>query len=64
MGAPQEPTPEQYADLESAGQLTAIGSDKTIRVIGGRASIAFDLPRQAVSLLVITAGPHIRAVPQ
>jgi xylan 1,4-beta-xylosidase len=54
MGSPQQPTPAQYAQLEQAGQLAALGPPQTLRVENGAASLTFTLPRQAVSLLKLT----------
>jgi xylan 1,4-beta-xylosidase len=53
MGSPQNPTAEQYARLEQAGQLAALGAPETVRVENGHARLKFTLPRQAVSLLVL-----------
>ncbi|HEX3800360.1 MAG TPA: beta-xylosidase [Verrucomicrobiae bacterium] len=53
LGSPQEPTPEQYAQLEKAGKLTAIGAPEKITTQDGRATIQLKLPRQAVALLVL-----------
>jgi xylan 1,4-beta-xylosidase len=55
MGSPQQPTPDQYAELETAGGLAALGPEERIRVNQGSATVILDLPRQAVSLLVFTA---------
>jgi xylan 1,4-beta-xylosidase len=52
MGAPQQPTTEQYAQLERAGQLAALGAPAAVRVDNSAATVKFNLPRQAVSLLV------------
>ena len=52
MGSPPRPAPEQYAQLEQAGKLAALGAPETVSVRDGRASLRFALPRQAVSLLV------------
>jgi xylan 1,4-beta-xylosidase len=52
MGSPQQPTPEQYTQLEQAGRLTALGAPETVRVGDGKATVKMTLPRQAVSLLV------------
>jgi xylan 1,4-beta-xylosidase len=50
MGSPQNPTPEQHAKLEAAGQLELLESPRWIKV--NRAlTVNFSLPRQAVSLL-------------
>jgi xylan 1,4-beta-xylosidase len=54
IGAPQNPTPEQYAQLEKSGQLAALGASEMIRVVEGKAILKFKLPRQAVSLLQLT----------
>jgi xylan 1,4-beta-xylosidase len=54
MGGPQQPTPEQYAELEKAGHLGALESPKVIRVESGKASLKFILPRQGVSLVKLT----------
>jgi xylan 1,4-beta-xylosidase len=51
MGSPQQPSPEQYAQLQKAGQLTATGPTETLRVENGKATLRLTLPRQAVSLL-------------
>jgi xylan 1,4-beta-xylosidase len=54
MGSPQKPTAEQYARLEKAGRLAAMGDPVAVRVDSGRAVVRLNLPRQAVSLLVLT----------
>jgi xylan 1,4-beta-xylosidase len=54
MGSPQKPSPEQYAQLERAGQLQLLGSPEWLRATGGRVTLKFDLPRQGVSLLKLT----------
>jgi xylan 1,4-beta-xylosidase len=52
MGSPQQPTDEQYAQLEKAGQLELLtGPDSAGRLKEG--AMEFQLPRKAVSLLVI-----------
>jgi xylan 1,4-beta-xylosidase len=53
MGAPQEPTPAQYAALEKAGQMAQIAAPETVDVAGGRARLTCTLPRQGVSLLLL-----------
>ena len=54
-GSPQQPTIEQYAQLEKAGQLTAMGHARSIRVEKGISTLLrLDLPRQGVSLLKLT----------
>jgi xylan 1,4-beta-xylosidase len=51
LGSPQNPTPEQYARLEKAGQL-ALLETRRVRLDHGKVSLRLTLPRQAVSLLV------------
>jgi xylan 1,4-beta-xylosidase len=51
MGSPQNPTPQQYAELERAGQLQLFASPQWINTREGTAVLGFDLPRQGVSLL-------------
>ncbi len=51
MGSPQNPTPEQYTQLKSAGQLQTLTSPEWLDVSAGSVTIATDLPRQATSLL-------------
>jgi len=53
MGSPQQPTPEQYARLEAASNLASLDGPSSIDVAGGRATLTFTLPRQAVSLIVL-----------
>jgi xylan 1,4-beta-xylosidase len=54
MGSPQQPTDEQYAQLEKSGRLATLEPTKTVQVENRRMSVALTLPRQAVSLLVFT----------
>jgi len=54
MGSPQEPTPEQYADLKAAGQLQLFTSPEWLDVANGKVIIETTLPRQSVSLLRLT----------
>jgi xylan 1,4-beta-xylosidase len=51
MGSPQNPSAEQIAELEKAGQLQLLGSPEWIKTNNGEASIQMELPRQGVSLL-------------
>jgi xylan 1,4-beta-xylosidase len=51
MGSPQNPTPDQQRQLEVAGQLQQLDSPNWLWNQSGSASINFDLPRQAVSLI-------------
>jgi xylan 1,4-beta-xylosidase len=52
MGKPQNPTPEQYAALEKAGELAELGPATTAVVEDGKLMLGFKLPRHAVSLLI------------
>jgi len=54
MGSPQNPTLQQYAELEQAGQLQLLTSPQWLDTGKGTAVIEFDLPRQGVSLLRMT----------
>ena len=54
MGSPQQPTPEQYAKLESSGQLQLLTSPTWKRAKDGILSLDFDLPRHGVSLVRLT----------
>jgi xylan 1,4-beta-xylosidase len=54
MGSPQNPTPEQYQQLESAGQLQLLTSPRWISLDQGSARLTFELPREGLSLLRIS----------
>jgi xylan 1,4-beta-xylosidase len=51
LGSPQNPTPEQYAQLRAAGQLQNVTSPEWLDVNAGKVTITTSLPRQATSLL-------------
>jgi len=51
MGSPQEPTPEQYAQLKAAGRLELLTSPEWMDVKDGGVTITTTMPRQATSLL-------------
>jgi xylan 1,4-beta-xylosidase len=53
MGSPQAPTPEQYAQLEKAGQLAQLAPPQTLDVVNGRVRLTTTLPRQGVSLFLL-----------
>jgi xylan 1,4-beta-xylosidase len=53
MGSPPAPTREQYRQLEQAGGLGQLGAPSTAGMRNGQVALAFTLPRQAVSLLVL-----------
>jgi xylan 1,4-beta-xylosidase len=52
--SPQHPTADQFAQLEKTGKLTTLGDLQPLHVVDGRLTIPLRLPRQAVSLLVVT----------
>ena len=54
MGSPQDPTPEQYSQLQSAGQLQLLTSPTWMEVNAGAITITTTLPREATSLLHLT----------
>ncbi|HEX3717003.1 MAG TPA: beta-xylosidase [Verrucomicrobiae bacterium] len=55
MGSPRPLSPEQYSELETAGQLAALGAPEKIQIENGKASVKLDLPRQGVALLILEA---------
>jgi xylan 1,4-beta-xylosidase len=54
MGSPLQPTAEQFASLEKAGQLAKSESQENLRITNGQAVLHLRLPRQSVSLLVVS----------
>ena len=53
LGSPQNPTAEQYAELEKTGKLAQIDPPEEITDEGRTVTLRFTLPRQAVSLFVL-----------
>ena len=53
MGSPLPLSDKQFAELEKAGLLGMAGQPERIRVENGRANFRFNLPRQAVTLLIV-----------
>lgn len=51
MGSPQNPTQEQFAELEKAGQLKLYTSPEWINATSAKTIRSIKLPRQGVSLL-------------
>jgi xylan 1,4-beta-xylosidase len=51
LGSPQSPSEEQYRALEEAGGLQLLESPRWAQVENGSLKLAFDLPRQGVSLV-------------
>jgi xylan 1,4-beta-xylosidase len=56
MGSPQNPTAKQCSQLEKAGQLALYTSPMWVSPSEGRILVEFELPRQAVSLVVLRWG--------
>ncbi len=54
MGSPQNPTAEQFAKLEKAGELEILSQPSEIKVNNAIATVKMQLPRQAVSLIQIS----------
>ncbi len=54
MGSPQDPTADQIARLEKAGQLETMAHPFQIPITKTIASIKMQLPRQAVSLFILS----------
>lgn len=54
MGSPQQPSAEQYALLEAAGQLGTAESPRWMTADNGRLSLDFELPLHGVSLIRMT----------
>jgi len=57
MASPQNPTPNQYAKLEKAGQLAQLKPPKQITANQNKITLRLNLPRQAVSLIMIQRMP-------
>jgi xylan 1,4-beta-xylosidase len=54
MGQPQPPTADQIVELKKAGQLQALELPRTVQPQSGRVTASFTLPRQGVSLVMLT----------
>jgi len=54
MGSPQNPSAEQFAELEKAGQLEVLSKPSEIKINTAIAIVKMQLPRQAVSLVQIS----------
>ena len=54
MGSPQQPSAEQRARLESAGQLQAGDSPRWLSAVSDAMHVRFELPSQAVSLIQLS----------
>jgi len=53
LGSPTNPTPEQIQQIQARSELQTLGPPATLVVEGGRANISFELPVNAVSLIVV-----------
>ena len=53
MGSPLPLSDEQYSELERAGELAMSGQPERLRVENGKVTVKFNLPRQAVTLLLV-----------
>ncbi len=53
MGSPQDPSPDQYAALEKAGQLDLLEEPEQVTIANGALDLEFSLPRQGVSLILL-----------
>ena len=54
LGSPANPTPDQYAQLEAAGQLQMLESPHWLTTNGGTLGLHFTLPAQGVSLVTVS----------
>ena len=54
MGSPQQPAPEIYQRLESAGRLEETAPPTPLMTPSGEWRLTLELPRQAISLLEVT----------
>ncbi len=54
LASPQNPSPDQYSELEIAGQLELFTSPRWLSVLNGTAAVKFSLPLQALSLIELT----------
>ena len=54
MGAPQQVSREQYAELERSGKLALLDAPEWVTTANGVATLDFSLPRQGVSLVRIS----------
>jgi xylan 1,4-beta-xylosidase len=54
MGSPQDPSDQQYSELEKAGQLQLLDSPQWLTVDKGELNLDISMPGQGVSLLYIS----------
>ncbi len=53
MGSPQNPSADQIAELEQAGQLKTIGKSQKVKTKNANYQLSIALPRQGESLLKV-----------
>ena len=53
LGSPQNPTPQMLAQLTTAMKLEMFKPEGFIDIIGGKASLSFELPRFGLSLIIL-----------
>ena len=53
LGKPQNPTPEMLTELKDAMQLQTFEPVKTVDITNGQVILDFDLPRSALSLIIL-----------
>jgi xylan 1,4-beta-xylosidase len=54
MGSPQQPTAEQYAALEEAGELQQVDSPHWISLKQGATKLDLQLPRESLALIRVS----------
>jgi xylan 1,4-beta-xylosidase len=54
MGSPANPTAAQIAELQQASELAQLNPETTLKTQDGKATVNMQLPRQAVSLIVLS----------
>lgn len=53
LGSPTNPTPAQLAQIKARSELQTLGPPTTLAVDGGRVTLSFALPVNAVSLILV-----------
>lgn len=54
MGSPQQPTTEQYAQLQAVAGLQLLTSPMWLDIVDGKLDLQTELPRESISLVKIT----------
>lgn len=54
MGSPQQPSPDQYRQLEQSAQLQALEPERTFEQKGGEAELSLKLPMHGLSLVAMS----------